>query len=158
MIVKVDAMTGKLSTPEACSGCGSLNGLAGSPDGRQVLVASGSVVKYRTDASRHFLGAFASNKPQWFPDNRRAMIGGTCIDIEDGQRLGSLFTRMADDHWLCIGLDGNYRGSPGGEEQIIYIAMHDDGSQHTYTPVEFAEKFGWTNRPERTRLLKFDGE
>ncbi len=31
--------------------------------------------------------------------------------------------------------------------------MHEDGSQRTYTPKEFAEKFGWKNAPDKAELL-----
>ena len=43
-------------------------------------------------------------------------------------------------------------GSPGVEEQIVYVALHEDGSQRTYTPAEFAAKFGWKNAPEKAEL------
>lgn len=51
--------------------------------------------------------------------------------------------------FLC----GHYRGSPGVEDQIVYVAMLDDGSQRTYTPAEFAETFHSKNDPEKADLL-----
>ncbi len=48
---------------------------------------------------------------------------------------------------------GHYVGSPGIEAHIVYVAQHDDGSQRTYTPTEFAAKFNWKNEPEKTELL-----
>ena len=48
---------------------------------------------------------------------------------------------------------GHYRGSPGVEDQIVYVAMHEDGSQRTDTPAEFAAKFNWKNDPEKAELL-----
>ena len=48
---------------------------------------------------------------------------------------------------------GHYRGSPGVEDQIVYVALLPDGSQRTYTPAEFAETFGWKNDPEKAELL-----
>jgi hypothetical protein len=34
-----------------------------------------------------------------------------------------------------------------------YVAQHDDGSIQTYTPAEFATKFGRKNDPAKARLL-----
>ena len=34
--------------------------------------------------------------------------------------------------------------------------MHEDGSQRTYTPAEFAKTFGWKNNPEQATLLKLE--
>jgi hypothetical protein len=31
--------------------------------------------------------------------------------------------------------------------------MHEDGTQHTCTPAEFAAKFGWRNDPDKAELL-----
>ena len=50
-------------------------------------------------------------------------------------------------------LGGHYRGSPGVEDQIVYVAMLPDGSQRTYTPAEFAAQFGWKNDPDKAELL-----
>ena len=40
----------------------------------------------------------------------------------------------------------------------MYVAMLPDGSQRTYTPSEFMEKFGWKNDPEKATLLKLQVE
>ncbi len=48
---------------------------------------------------------------------------------------------------------GHYRGSPGVEDQFVYVAMLPDGSQRTYTPDEFAKNFGWKNDPDKAELL-----
>jgi WD40 repeat protein/formylglycine-generating enzyme required for sulfatase activity len=39
---------------------------------------------------------------------------------------------------------------------IVYVALHDDGSQGTYSPDEFAQKFNWHNDPDRATLLKLN--
>ena len=65
---------------------------------------------------------------------------------------------MTGDHWLCLGPTGHYHGSPGVEDQFVYVATLDDGSQQTFTPTEFATRFGWNNNPEQAALLKLDGE
>ena len=48
---------------------------------------------------------------------------------------------------------GHYRGSPGVEDQIVYVAMLADGSQRIDTPAQFAETFNWKNDPEKAELL-----
>ena len=54
----------------------------------------------------------------------------------------------------CIFSDsGHYRGRPGVEDQIVYVALLPNGSQRTYTPAEFAKTFGWKNDPEKAELL-----
>ena len=52
----------------------------------------------------------------------------------------------------CLGPTGHYCGSPGVEDQVVYVAMLPDGFQRTYTPAEFAEKFGWKNDPDKATL------
>ena len=79
-------------------------------------------------------------------------------DMETNRWLRTLFPWLTGDHWLCLGpvlfsFGGLYRGSPGVEDQIVYVAMLPDGSQRTYTPAEFAAKFGWKNDPEKAELL-----
>ena len=45
------------------------------------------------------------------------------------------------------------KGSPGVEDQFVYVALLPDGSQRTYTPAEFAKQFNWKNDPEKAELL-----
>ena len=74
--------------------------------------------------------------------------------METNRRLGKLFPWLTGERWLCLGPTGHYRGSPGVEDQIVYVAMLEDGSQRSYAPAEFAEKFGWKNDPEKATLLQ----
>ena len=39
------------------------------------------------------------------------------------------------------------------KEQIVYVALLDDGSQVTLSPDEFAARFGWQNDPNQAYLL-----
>jgi hypothetical protein len=39
---------------------------------------------------------------------------------------------------------------------IVYVALHEDGSQRTYAPDEFAQTFNWRNDPNRATLLKVE--
>ena len=79
--------------------------------------------------------------------------GTVGFDVGMNRRLSLLFPWLTGDHWLCLGPTGHYRGSPGVEDQIVYVAMLEDGSQRTYTPAEFAETFGWKNDPDKATLL-----
>ena len=51
---------------------------------------------------------------------------------------------------------GHDRGSPGVEDQFVYVAMLPDGSQRTYTPAEFAKTFGWKNDLDKATLLQLN--
>ena len=78
--------------------------------------------------------------------------------METNRRLGLLFPWLTGDHWLCLGpvlfsLGCHYRGSPGVEDPIVYVAMLPDGSQRTDTPAEFAKQFNWKNDAEKAGLL-----
>jgi hypothetical protein len=41
---------------------------------------------------------------------------------------------------------------------IVYVALHEDGSQRTYSADAFAQKFNWHNDPDRATLLKVDND
>ena len=84
--------------------------------------------------------------------------GTVGFDVETNRRQRKLFAWLTGDHWLCLGpvlffIWGHYRGSPGVEDQIVYVAMLPDGSQRTDTPAEFAKTFNWKNDPEKAELL-----
>ena len=78
------------------------------------------------------------------------------FDTRRNHRLGTLWPHLTDNHWLCVGPDGHYRGSKGVESQIVYVAQLEDGSNQIFTPEEFAKKFGWKNDPAKARLMKLD--
>ena len=61
---------------------------------------------------------------------------------------------MTGDHWLVISPKGHYRGSPFGEQQIVYVTQTADGTQRTLTLAEFAKKYGWQNDPSQVKLDK----
>ena len=131
-----------------------------SPDGQRLLAREGAgwtFVRGRDAQDRRLLGQHLGQTAQWHPDSRflgwEPHYGTVGFDVETNRRLGMLFPWLTGDHWLCIGPTGHYRGSPGVEDQFVYVAMLPDGSQRTYTPAEFAEKFGWKNDPEKAELL-----
>ena len=67
-------------------------------------------------------------------------------------KLGTLIPKMTGNHWICIGPDGHYVGSAGVEKHIVYVTVTDDGKQETYTPAEFARRYGWKNDPSKARF------
>ena len=74
-------------------------------------------------------------------------------DSNRAVRLGTLYPHLAGTHHVCISPDGHYRGSDGIEQHLVYIALTKDGHQETYSPTDFATKFGWKNDPTKARLL-----
>lgn len=124
--------------------------------------------------SRRFLAEQAAGGTRGYNADRRRRLGVLFPQIEAATPGKSQSQR----HWLCIGPTGHVRGGPvdspadsetdfppeGNTAQsfasiadlIVYVALHEDGSQRTYSPAEFARKFGWQNDPDRATLLKFD--
>ena len=84
------------------------------------------------------------------------------FDTRRNQRLGTLWPGLWDgttsDQWVCVGPTGHWRGSEKAVAFLVYVALHNDGSQRTYSPTEFAEKFGWKNDTEKATLLKLTDE
>ncbi|HVW01231.1 MAG TPA: SUMF1/EgtB/PvdO family nonheme iron enzyme, partial [Planctomycetaceae bacterium] len=93
----------------------------------------------------------------WMPDSRR-MVTATgpvlrAFDTERKEQLGVLIPRLGGEQFVCISPDGHYRGSRRIDDHLVYVALHDDGSQKTYPPEEFRQKFGWKNEPQKVRFL-----
>ena len=76
------------------------------------------------------------------------------FDVSTRRRLGTLWPVLTGNHWLCVAPTGHYRGSPGVEDHIVYVAQLDDGSHVTLSPAEFSARFNWKNDPEKATLLK----
>lgn len=111
----------------------------------------------------------------WMPDNRRILMLSDRIppkgyDLATQRNLGTLFTTTVPNVWLCIGSTGHYRSGfidqagegtdpkalKAVEDFVVYVAQLEDGSQVTYSPQEFAQKYGWTNDPTRATLMDFN--
>ncbi len=160
-IVPLDVETGTFGPLENFSNGANPSFLGTSPDGQRQLVwdhGGWTFVRGRDAQDRRLLGQHLGWTAQWHPDSRRFLgrengYGTVGFDVETNRRLGLLFPWLTGDHWLCLGPTGHYRGSPGVEDQIVYVAMLADGSQRTYTPAEFAKTFGWKNDPEKAELL-----
>ncbi|WP_020470120.1 protein kinase domain-containing protein [Zavarzinella formosa] len=159
---KFDTETGRLSKPINLSNGNLVRSLAAAPDGEQLLSAEEFSWNFLAsqDGKHRLLGQHLSETPIWHPDARR-FIGSfysrvNAFDTRRNHRLGTLWPHLTDNHWLCVGPDGHYRGSKGVESQIIYVAQLEDGSNQIFTPEEFAKKFGWKNDPAKARLMKPD--
>jgi WD40 repeat protein/formylglycine-generating enzyme required for sulfatase activity len=161
-VVPLDVATGTFGPMEKFSNGNTVISVTASPDGQWLLsreLYNWTIVRGRDAQDRRLLGQFLGSSTQWHPDSRR-FLGwepsryAMAYDVEANHRLGVLLPWITGDHWLCLGPTGHYRGSPGVEQQIVYVAMHDDGSQRTYTPAEFTQKFGWKNAPEKATLLQ----
>jgi len=96
----------------------------------------------------------------WLPDGRRfvgADVGRVvAYDTFRRRKLGTIFQMLTDENYLTVGPTGHYRGTPDIRKHIVYVAMLDDGSQQTFTPAQFDEKFGWKNDPNKATFLKLD--
>ncbi len=88
---------------------------------------------------------------RWFADGRRILLGteGAPVkqvyDVQASRREGVFVSAISGDQWVIIGPDGHYRGSSRIDEQLVCVALTEDGAQETYTPAGFASKFGWKN-------------
>jgi WD40 repeat protein len=114
--------------------------------------ASGDLL--RTMQVPGYVGEFPSLA--WSPDDKLlAHAGGaTCSivfwDTKTGELRGKLLS-LSSAQGLVMNREGHYRGTPGIENQLVYVVETDRG-QETLSPEEFATKYGWKNDPERVRL------
>ncbi|HVW01014.1 MAG TPA: WD40 repeat domain-containing protein, partial [Planctomycetaceae bacterium] len=97
---------------------------------------------------------------RWMPGTQILMLtpwnrDSEIIAYDVGRRRyeGTLLPLIDNKDHLCIGPDGHYRGSPGIEQHLVYIAEHEDGRLETYSPADFVRRFGWQNNPERAGLI-----
>ncbi len=160
-VISLDIETGTLSPPEFFSNGNQVLFLNPSPDGQRLLVREAihwTFLRGADAQDRRLLGRYLGYTADWHPDSRRFLgwqpsYGTLGYDVATNRRLGFLLPFLTGDHWLCLAPTGHYRGSPGIEDLLVYVAQHEDGSQHTYTPSEFTAKFGWKNDPEKATLL-----
>ena len=160
----LDLRTGQFGPKESPHQNGSVAGAVVARDGKVVIKDGTDSAYLRTEDPvakvRLGSGLGIGMLPVWLPDSRRILSptgrGHVVFDTFTRSRLGTLFPIVGGEHWLVVGPTGHYQGSPGVESHIVYVAMHDDGSQRTYTPAAFAEKFGWKNDPAKATFGKLD--
>ncbi len=151
---------------EAIKGRGSgILSVEWSPDGKILSHSDGGdwiallPIKQKSPIYRN-----GSGRPFWFPDSQRVLTGtesGNSAQVLDVKRglaiVGTLITSFPDNKWITICGNGHYRSSEGIESEIVYVALELDGSQKTYSPKEFAARFGWKNDPTQATLSKVSG-
>jgi len=164
----LDLSSGRVAPVEKYSNGNYIDSLTLAPDGDRLLAREGygwTFLRER-DGSRQLLGQHLGYRPQWLSDARRFLstsedffrVGLRGYDVATRRRLGTLWPVLANEHWLCVGPTGHYRGSDGIDEHIVYVAELDDGTHLTLSPADFVQKFGWKNDPEKATLLKLDAE
>jgi serine/threonine protein kinase/WD40 repeat protein/formylglycine-generating enzyme required for sulfatase activity len=166
-VVWLDLATGRFSSSGRLSHIGAPVALDTSAGGDTLIADSYQWTIFRDgETGVHRLLQQHLGVPHWLPDGRRFLgyrhqingLAASGFDTRRERRLGTLFPMVCGepgfDQWLCVGPTGHYRGSEKIDEHIVYVAMHDDGSQVTYTPAEFRDKFDWKNDPEKATLMK----
>jgi serine/threonine protein kinase/WD40 repeat protein len=156
-----DSGTGKI-VKKGLGGAAEATGVAFSPDGKLLAGSSIDGVVHIWDVAswkevRHFaLPSYGGGRPQplvWANGDQTLAVGrvGTVqfLEAATGARRG-LLVPLWNGQGVALAADGNYRGTPGMEREIVYIVQTDKG-QETLTPEEFATRFK-TNDPERVRL------
>ena len=73
-------------------------------------------------------------------------------DEPSGELLASQIIWWGPGKHLFLSPEGHIRCSPAMSEDVVYVALTDDGRQVTLRPAEFAAAYGWKNDPERIRL------
>jgi WD40 repeat protein len=73
-------------------------------------------------------------------------------DFATGNLRGTLLL-LPEGGWLAVSAGGHYKGSPKVEEQFAYRVEAEKFRRLVgYTPLEFARRYGWVNRPDEVRL------
>ncbi len=140
--------------------------IAWSPDG--TLLADGDTIgKIRIwDIRTHrSILSFASNcqfinSLIWSPDNRMLLCGGEdgTVRIWDAKNnfedlVVLLPLRGSVGSGIAISAAGDYRGSPGIDENLVYAIKTVDGSL-TIRYSDFRSRYGWINEPWQVGLYK----
>ena len=73
-------------------------------------------------------------------------------DEPTGELLASQLIWYGPGKHLFLSPEGHVRCSPAMSEDVVYVALTDEGRQVTLRPAEFAAKYGWKNDPEKIRL------
>jgi hypothetical protein len=87
----------------------------------------------------------------WRPcrDGHPGRLAGTAAAAGRPRGLGEL----KSGRYLIVTPDGRYRGSPGVEEDLVYVVLTRDGRQEMLRPADFSKRFGWKNDPSRVRQM-----
>ena len=161
-----DANTGSLL--HELKHIGSVRQVTWSPDGRTLLSGAGhpagsnwdsKIVQWDVatgDPIRTIdTGTAAVKGVAYSPNGRTIWAIGTGPlrqwDAETGRPLATVLP-IKDNRFAIISPEGHYAGSPDIEDELLYVALTDEGQYLTFTPKEFAEKYGWKNDPARVHM------
>jgi WD40 repeat protein/serine/threonine protein kinase len=130
--------------------------LAWLPDGKTLLAYGNNTVRFWDTASGQTLRVVKAMGEGPVSLARRQVAawneGVSAIrlwDIDSGRPCGILLPLR---NGLVVSPDGHFRGSPGVDRDLVYVAQTERG-QETLTPDEFARRYGWKNDSARVRLL-----
>lgn len=91
----------------------------------------------------------------WSADDKTVFVSANeqvhSFDPKTGKRIATLII-LPRDQYVVVGANGHYRGSPRIERELIYI-VREAGGQRTYTPDEFATRYGWKNKESQVQLV-----
>ena len=74
------------------------------------------------------------------------------VDFATCRRVGGCLLTDAQGRVVVVSEDGHVRGPDGALDGLVYVAEFEDGRQETFTPKQFADKFGWKNDPSKANL------
>ncbi|MGD0898575.1 MAG: SUMF1/EgtB/PvdO family nonheme iron enzyme [Thermoguttaceae bacterium] len=90
--------------------------------------------------------------PVFTADDRRLWVGGQNFvrqwDVETARPVVTLLP-IEGNRFALISPEGHYRGSPGIDDQLLYVALTDEGEYATLSPAEFEKQYGWKNDPTK---------
>ena len=133
--------------------------LAFSPDGKQLTaacqdntlrrwdLASGKLLSERTSHPRHgeiVHWSLDQNQVVSLTDDKATAF---LWNAETGAPLRAITVGCSEV--VSISPDGHYHAPPGVEKELVYVALTESDEQITYTPDEFAKKYGWKNDPAK---------
>ncbi len=77
-----------------------------------------------------------------------AVAGESAVRVHSARNEGPsyVFLALRRNRYAVLRSDGHYRGSPGIEDELIYLVHHDRG-QETLSTGEMRQKYRWTNNP-----------
>jgi WD40 repeat protein len=132
---------------------------AWSPDGKRLAVGASGIDVYEVGSNRPSLAlkhcyTYMVSSLSWSADGRTllAASNGTVRrwDATTGQP-GKVLLQLEGDDYLYLTPDGDYRGSAGVEEHLVFVVQKENGGQETLPAREFTEKYGWLNHSDKVR-------
>ncbi|MGD0896981.1 MAG: WD40 repeat domain-containing protein [Thermoguttaceae bacterium] len=96
----------------------------------------------------------SDTSPAFTGDDRRLWVGGMNLvrqwDVETARPVVTLLP-IEGNRFALISPEGHYRGSPGIEDQLLYVALTDEGEYLTLSGPEFEKQYGWKNDPAKVK-------